>query len=85
VRIGVPKDVPAAVPVTAKKALSHMPLPYEREVVGRGLVNAINSDAGLGCGVAVAGGRVVDPVLARATGPEHNLLSSVVPLHSEAR
>jgi hypothetical protein len=28
---------------------------------------------------------VVDSVLARATGTEHNRLSSVLPLHSEAR
>jgi len=35
--------------------------------------------------VAVAEGRVVDPVLARATGVEHNQLSSILPLHSEAR
>jgi alanine dehydrogenase len=79
------KNVPAAVPVTATRALSNALQPYVREVAGRGLADAINSDAGLGRGVAVAEGRVVDPVLARATGTEHNLLSSVLPLHSEAR
>jgi alanine dehydrogenase len=79
------RNVPAAVPVTATRALSNALLPYVREVAGRGLTDAINSDAGLGRGVCVAEGRVVDPVLARATGTEHNLLSSVLPLHSEAR
>jgi alanine dehydrogenase len=79
------KNVPAAVPVTATRALSNALLPYVREVAGRGLADAINSDAGLGRGVAVAEGRVVDPILARATGTEHNSLSSVLPLHSEAR
>jgi alanine dehydrogenase len=79
------KNVPAAVPVTATRALSNALLPYVREVAGRGLADAINADAGLGRGVAVAEGRVVDPILARATGTEHNLLSSVLPLHSEAR
>jgi alanine dehydrogenase len=79
------RNVPAAVPVTATRALSNALLPYVREVAGRGLADAINSDAGLGRGVCVAEGRVVDPVLARATGTEHNLLSSVLPLHSEAR
>jgi alanine dehydrogenase len=56
-----------------------------REVAGRGLADAINSDAGLGRGVAIAEGRVVDPVLARAAGTEYNPLSAVLPLHSEAR
>ena len=79
------KNVPAAVPVTATRALSNALLPYVREVAGRGLADAINADAGLGRGVAVAEGRVVDPVLARAAGAEHHLLSSVLPLHSEAR
>jgi alanine dehydrogenase len=79
------KNVPAAVPVTATRALSNALLPYVREVAARGLADAINADAGLGRGVAVAEGRVVDPVLARASGTEHHLLSSVLPLHSEAR
>lgn len=79
------KNVPAAVPVTATRALSNGLLPYVREVAGRGLADAINANAGLGRGVAVAEGRVVDPVLARATGTEYNVLSSVLPLHSEAR
>jgi len=79
------KNVPAAVPVTATRALSNALLPYVREVAGRGLADAINADAGLGRGVAVAEGRVVDPVLAQAAGTEHHLLSSVLPLHSEAR
>jgi alanine dehydrogenase len=79
------KNVPASVPVTATRALSNALLPYVREVAGRGLADAINSDAGLGRGVAVAEGRVVDPVLARAAGTEHNPLTSVLPLHSEAR
>jgi alanine dehydrogenase len=79
------KNVPAAVPVTATRALSNALFPYVREVAGRGLADAINADPGLGRGVAVAEGRVVDPILARATGTEHNVLSSVLPLHSEAR
>ncbi len=79
------KNVPAAVPVTATRALSNALLPYVREVAGRGLADAINADSGLGRGVAVAEGRVVDPILARAAGTEHNALSSVLPLHSEAR
>jgi alanine dehydrogenase len=79
------KNVPATVPITATRALSNALLPYVREVAGRGLADAVTSDAGLGRGVAVAEGRVVDPVLARAAGTEHNSLSSVLPLHSEAR
>ena len=79
------KNVPAAVPITATRALSNALLPYVREVFRRGLADSLNSDVGLGRGVAVAEGRVVDPVLARATGTEHNTLSSVLPLHSEAK
>jgi alanine dehydrogenase len=79
------KNVPASVPVTSTRALSNALFTYVREVAGRGLADAINADPGLGRGVVVAEGRVVDSVLARATGTEHNALSSVLPLHSEAR
>lgn len=79
------KNVPAAVPITATRALSNALLPYVRKLAGIGLTDALNSDPGLARGVAVADGRVVDPVLARASGAEHNPLSAVLPLHSEAR
>jgi alanine dehydrogenase len=79
------RNVPAAVPVTATRALSNALLPYVREVAGHGLPDAINADPGLGRGIVLAEGRVVDPALARATGAEHHALSSVLPLHSEAR
>jgi alanine dehydrogenase len=79
------KNVPAAVPVTATRALSNALSPYVRKVAGVGLADALNADEGLARGVVVAEGRVVDPLLARATGTEHNSLSSVLPLHSEAR
>ena len=79
------KNVPAALPITATRALSNALLPYVRGVAGWGLADSLNSDVGLGRGVAVAEGRMVDPVLARATGTEYNTLSSVLPLHPEAR
>ncbi len=79
------KNVPASVPVTATRALSNALLPHMRRLAGVGLPDALASDEGLARGVVVAEGRVVDPVLARATGREHNQLSSVLPLHSEAR
>ena len=79
------KNVPASVPITSTRALSNALFPYVREVAGRGLADAINADPGIGRGVVVAEGRVVDSVLARDTGIEHNALSSVLPLHSEAR
>ncbi|HEV2092761.1 MAG TPA: alanine dehydrogenase [Rubrobacter sp.] len=77
------KNVPAAVPVTATRALSNALLPHVRRLAGLGLADALKSDAGFARGVAVAEGRVVDPVLARATGSDHSELSSVLPLHSE--
>ena len=79
------KNVPASVPVTATRALSNALFPYVRRLAGVGLPDALRTDEGLARGVAVAEGRVVDPVLARATGVEHNQLSSILPLHSEAR
>lgn len=79
------KNVPAAVPITATRALSNALLPYVRKIAGIGLTDALNSDPGLARGVTVADGRVVDPVFARASGFEHNPLSAVLPLHSEAR
>jgi len=79
------KNVPAAVPVTATRALSNALLPLMRRIAGVGLPDALGADEGLARGVVVAEGRVVDSVLARATGMEHNPLSAVLPLHSEAR
>ncbi len=78
------KNVPAAVPVTATRALSNALLPHVRRLAGLGLADALKSDPGLARGVAVAEGRVVDPVLARATGSDYSQLSSVLPLHAEA-
>ncbi len=79
------KNVPAAVPVTATRALSNALLPYVRRLAGVGLADALKADEGLGRGVAVAEGRIIDPVLARATGGDYSELSSVLPLHPEAR
>jgi alanine dehydrogenase len=79
------KNVPAAVPVTATRALSNTLLPPMRRLAGFGLPDALRTDQGLASGVVVAEGRVVDSVLARATGMEYIQLSSVLPLHSEAR
>jgi alanine dehydrogenase len=79
------KNVPAAVPVTATRALSNALLPYLRRLAGVGLSDALGADEGFARGVVIAEGRVVDPVLANATGSEHNQLSSVLPLHSETR
>ena len=79
------KNVPASVPITATRALSNALLPYVRRLAGVGLPDAVSADEGLASGVALAEGRVVDPVLARATGVEHDRLASILPLHSEAR
>lgn len=79
------KNVPAAVPVTATRALSNALLPTVRHVAGVGLIDSLNAEAGLRRGVAVAEGRIVDPTLARTIGSEHHQISSVLPLHSEVR
>ena len=79
------KNVPAAVPVTATRALSNALLPYVQKIAGRGLVDALNADAGLRRGAAVVEGRTVDATLAREHAKDHHLLQSVLPLHQEAR
>ncbi|MBA2442915.1 MAG: alanine dehydrogenase [Rubrobacter sp.] len=79
------KNVPAAVPVTATRALSNALLPYVQGIAGAGLVDALNADPGLRRGVALAEGRVVNPSVAREYGMEHHPLSSILPLHSEVR
>jgi alanine dehydrogenase len=79
------KNVPAAVPVTSTRALSNALLPLVRALAGVGLIDAVDSDAGLRRGIAVAEGRIVDPTLARSVGVEHHPISSILPLHSEVR
>jgi alanine dehydrogenase len=78
------KNVPASVPVTATRALSNALLPYVRKIAGRGLIEALNSDAGLGRGATVVEGRMVSDVLAREYAMDHHPLQSVLPLHAEA-
>lgn len=79
------KNVPAAVPVTSTRALSNALLPYVQRLAGVGFVDALNEDAALRRGVAVAEGRIVSPPLAREYGLEHQPLTSLLPLHSEVR
>jgi alanine dehydrogenase len=79
------KNVPASVPVTATHALSNALLPYVRKIAGHGLVEAVNSDAGLGRGAAVVEGRMVSGALARECAMDYHPLQSVLPLHAEAQ
>jgi alanine dehydrogenase len=79
------KNVPAAVPVTAANALSNALVPYVARVAGLGLVDALITDPGLARGASVVEGRLVSPPLAREHAIEHHALSSVLPLHAEAR
>ncbi len=79
------KNLPASVPVTATRALSNALLPYVRKIAGHGLVDALNSDAGLARGATVVEGRMIDEDLAHEYAMDHHLLQSVLPLHKEAR
>lgn len=79
------KNVPASVPITATRALSNALLPIIRRIAGHGLADTLNANVGLQRGMAVAEGRVVDSALARTMGMDHYPVSSVLPLHSEAR
>jgi alanine dehydrogenase len=79
------KNVPASVPVTATRALSNSLLPYVRKIAGHGLIDALNSDAGLARGATVVEGRTVSLSLAREYGMDYHVLQSVLPLHEETR
>jgi alanine dehydrogenase len=79
------KNIPASVPVTSARALSNALLPYVQKIAGYGLVDALNSDTGLGRGAAVIEGRMVSETLARACAVDYHPLQSVLPLHEEAR
>jgi alanine dehydrogenase len=79
------KNVPSAVPVTATQALSNALTPYVLRVARRGVIDAVNTDPGFLRGAAIVEGRMVNPTLAGLYGEEHYHLSSVLPLHSEAR
>ena len=79
------KNIPASVPVTSARALSNALLPYVQKISGYGLVDALNSDTGLGRGAAAIEGRVVSETLARDYAIDHHPLQSVLPLHEEAR
>ena len=79
------KSVHASVPVTTSHALSNALLPCIRKIAGYGLVDAPNSDVGLGHGAAVGEGRMVSDTLAREYAMDHHPLQSVLPLHAEAR
>lgn len=79
------RNVPASVPVTSTRALSNALLPYVKKIAGKGLADALNADPGLGRGVAIAEGRVVDAVLARTIGEDYTPISAVIPLHEEVR
>jgi alanine dehydrogenase len=79
------KNVPALVPVTSTRALSNALLPFVQRIADEGLVDALNSDPSLCRGAAVVEGRVVNRALAQSYGMEHHPVSSVLPLHPEAR
>jgi alanine dehydrogenase len=79
------KNIPASVPVTSARALSNALLPYVQKIAGYGLVDALNSDTGLGRGAAVIEGRMVSETLARACAMDYHPLQPVLPLHEEAR
>lgn len=79
------KNVPAAVPVTATRALSNALLPIVRHISGVGLIDTLNSNPGIRQGVVLAEGRVVDTRLSRSIGVEHHPISSVLPLHREVQ
>jgi alanine dehydrogenase len=70
--------------VTSARALSNALLHYVQKIAGYGLVDALNSDTGLGRGAAVIEGRMVSETRARAYAMDHHPLKSVLPLHEEA-
>ena len=64
-------NMPGAVPVTATHALANATLPYVLALAGKGVIGAIEADAGLRLGVNVAGGVPTHPAVARSMGAEY--------------
>ncbi len=60
-------------------------LSMETEIAGYGLLDALNSDAGLRHGVTVAEGRMVSDALACEYAVDHHSLQSILPLRAEVR
>ena len=79
------KNVRAAIPATTTHALSNALLPYTQKVADRGLVDALNLDAGLGYGAAVVKGHMVNDVLAYEHAMDYHPLKAFLPLYMEAR
>lgn len=79
------RSIPASVPVTATYALPNALGPYVKKVADRCLLDALNSDPGLGRGAAVVEGHVVSATLANEYAMDHHPLNSILPLHLETR
>lgn len=60
-------------------------LSMENEIAGYGLLDALNSDAGLSRGVTVAEGRMVSDPLACEYAMDHHPLQFILPLRAEVR
>ena len=76
------KNVPAAVPVSATRALSNALLPYVKKIAGHGLVDALNSEPGPS---RAAEAHTVSEALASEYTVDYQPLQSVLPLHAQAR
>jgi alanine dehydrogenase len=59
-------NMPGAVPSTSTRALTNATLPYVRRLAGLGVQDALAQDPGLGLGLNVQGGRIVNEAVARA-------------------
>src|SRR5476649_1946802 len=73
-------NMPGAVPITSKKALTNATLPYVEAIAGSGLHVAVASDPALAKGVNVIEGKLTYEAVAEAHGIDYTPLDDVLPL-----
>lgn len=59
-------NIPGAVPRTSTLALTNMTLPYIKELVGKGVEDALRDNAGLAAGLNIKAGEIMHPAVKQA-------------------
>lgn len=71
-------NMPGAVPRTSTFALTNVTLPYALQIAGKGVVEAVRSDASLMAGVNTYKGQVTCQAVADSQGRKHTPLSTLL-------
>ncbi len=73
-------NMPGVVPATATMALTNSTLPFVLAIAGQGLPLAARASAPLARGINIMEGKVINRLVADATGLPHFPLDSVLPI-----